>query len=113
VLDIGLASELQCNLKLTKTKSKLESVLRVGGDFESLVLVALTLKEAGDLVLLVLGNVGQHLASCIKVATKDQGLVLNHTKRKGKGSDGDILVADVDAAISRQVSENVCGLIEV
>lgn len=113
VLDIGLASELQSNLQLTKTKSKFEAVLRVSGNFESLVLVALAFKEACDLVLLVFGDVGQHLAGCIEIATKNQSLVLDHTKRKGKRSDGNILVADVDTSISRQVSEHVCGLIEV
>ena len=80
VLDIGLASELQSNLQLAKAKSKLKAVLGVCGDLESLVLVALAFEEAGDLVLLVLGNVGQHFAGCIEVATKNQSLVLDHTK---------------------------------
>ena len=46
VLDIGLASDLQSNLQLAKTKSKLKAVLGVCGDLESLVLVALAFEEA-------------------------------------------------------------------
>ena len=65
-------------------ESKLEAVLRVSGDLESLVLVALAFEEAGNLVLLFFGDVGQHLVGSIEVATKHQSLVFDHTERKGE-----------------------------
>ena len=62
-------------------------------------------EEARDFVLLVFGDVDEELGGAVYVAAEDEGLVLDDGERECERGDVHVLVADIDAAVARQVAE--------
>jgi hypothetical protein len=115
VVHVGFASEIEGDAELVEAERKFESVLAVGRDFESLLLVTLTLEESSDLVLLLFGNITlvEHLGRRFEISTQDERLIFDNANREGKRRDTDILVANIYAAVSWEVAEHVVRLVKV
>jgi hypothetical protein len=87
--------------------------LWISCDFKSLLLVPLSLKEAGNLIHLVLRDILEHLGSSFGLIPEDECLVLKHSEGQSEGNYIDILVGKVDPSIAGQIAKEIHGLVKV
>lgn len=65
------------------------------------------LEKSCDTVALVGRDGGENLGSAVEVTAQDGGLVLDDREGEGEGEEVDVFVAEVDAVVGREVSEEV------
>ena len=105
VFDVRFAGDFERDGEVAEGESEVEAMFRVRGYFESHLLVALSLEESGDFVLLVFGDVGKEFGRGVHVAAEHEGLVFDDGEGEVVGDDVDVFVGDVGFAVAGEVAE--------